>query len=172
MSTERICANCCGAIAKKGIHCQDCTVVWLIAERLESYMFSPQERIEFIEDLVNRGIFTPRAIMNDAKEKGAKAMMNLAGQIDGFLRGYTIPEIPDLMARGYNLAKRDAKRLESAKAKQETVSQIPSQEVESVKREIKRETWAKMGHLVDGRDKEAYRGFDPTKTEMEDEPIF
>lgn len=171
MSKERTCANC-GAIAKKGIHCRDCTVVWLIAERMESYLPMPKERIEFIEDLEARKIVSPRGMMEDAKSKAAKAMMNLAGQIDGFLRGFTSPEIPDLMARGYNLAKRDAKRLESAKAKQETASELPSQEVENVKREIKRETWAKMGHLVDGRDKDAYRGFDPTKTEMEDEPIF
>ncbi len=168
MNTERTCANC-GATAKKGIHCQDCTVVWLIAERLESYLPTPNELIEFIEDLENRKIGTPRGIMEDARHKGAKAMMNLAGQMDGFFRGYTLPEIPDLTARGYNLAKRNAKRLESAKAQQETASQLPSQEAHKLNRQIKRETWAKMGHLVEGLDKDAYRGFDPTKTDTDEQ---
>ena len=109
--------------------------------------------------------------MEDARHKGAKAMMNLASQMNGFFRGFASHEIHDLTARGYKLAKRNAKRLESAKAQQETASQLPSQEAHKLNRQIKRETWAKMGHLVEGLDKDAYKGFDPTKTDT-DEPAF
>lgn len=168
MNTQRTCANC-GAIAKKGIYCRDCHDVWLIAEHLANYMPDPCELARYIDDLESSKIDTPNALVAFATSKGAKAMRNMALRIAVTNEGRCLAEIATITARGYKLAKRNAKRLEAANAAKETMAQLPSHEAELLHMKIKRETWAKMGHIVEWLDGPAYTGFDPTKTDTDEQ---
>jgi len=152
--------------------CKSCDAVWLIAERLESYHKDPRQRESFVAELRRSQLFTPKAIYQDGDKRGAKKMMILATQFAGFTTGYTAGEISELMARGYNLSDHNAKREREHVEDQEKAAREGREEIDALASKIKQETRAKLGHLGENIDFSAYLGFDPTKTEMEDEPIF
>jgi len=152
--------------------CKSCDAVWFIAERLENYHKDPRQRENFIAELRRNQLFTPKAIYIDGDKRAVKKLMILATQFAGFMTGYTAAEISELVARGYNRADRNAKREIDHIAAQEKASYEGREEIDALARKIKADTRAKLGHLGDNIDFSAYLGFDPTKTEMEDEPIF
>ena len=152
--------------------CRSCDAVWFIAERIDNYHKDPKTREEFIEDLRRKQLFTPQDIWKDGKAKEAKKLMILADQMAGFVLGYTRAEISELMARGYNLSGRNAKRDREHAEEQETALQAGRQEVDALHAKIREQTRAKLGHLGDGLDFRSYLGFDPTKTDTTDEQSF
>ena len=149
--------------------CKSCDAVWFISERIDNYHKDPKTREEFIEDLRRKQLFTPQDIWKDGKAKEAKKLMILADQMAGFVLGFTRAEISELMARGYNLSGRNAKRDREHAEEQETALQAGRQEVDALHAKIREQTRAKLGHLGDGLDFRSYLGFDPTKTDTDEQ---
>lgn len=166
----RPCINCTRPTSR-GMFCRSCDAVWLIAERLDNYHKDPRNRKQFIEDLRKSNMFTPKAIWRDGESRKVKKLMCLAEQITGFVTGFTSAEIRDLVTRGYNLSTRNAEREERHIEAHQSAYYAGRDELETLNKQIKEQSRAKLGHLGDGLDYRSYAGFDPTKTDT-DEPNF
>ena len=175
MKTQKLhtrpCINCTRPTSK-GIHCKSCDAVWMIAERLDNYHKDPKTRLDFIDDLRRKQLFTPQDIWKDGNSKDAKKLMILGDQMAGFVMGYTRDEISSIMQRGYNLSKHNAEREQKHDEKREMAYYAGREEIDKLHFQIKEQTKAKLGHLGDGLDFRSYLGFDPTKTDTDDSPTF
>jgi hypothetical protein len=149
--------------------CRSCDAVWLIAERLDNFHKDPKNRQNFIADLRNSNLFTPKAIWRDGEARKVKKLMILGEQLSGFCMGFTSAEIRDLVARGYNLSIRNAEREETHAEAEQKAYYAGRQEVDKLYSQIKEQTRAKLRHLGDGLDFRSYLGFDPTKTDTDEQ---